>query len=102
VTDTEFTAEPGHVRVFNVIVDRNPRGKVKSVACGHDFMLVATSSYDGPDEDEVDCLQDDEIVREEAKKRKVRMYRLLLLLLTWSGRARTAFLLSACQQNMAG
>ena len=28
VTDTDFTAEPGHVKVFNVIVDRNPRGKV--------------------------------------------------------------------------
>jgi len=72
VTDTDFTAQPGHVKVFNVIVDRNPRGKVRSVACGHDYTLVATMSYDGPDEDEVDRLQDEEIVREEAERRAER------------------------------
>ena len=29
VTDTEFTPQPAHVKVFNVILDRNPRGKVR-------------------------------------------------------------------------
>ena len=42
------------------------------MACGHDFTLVATMSYDGPDEEEVDRLQDEEIVREEAERRKER------------------------------
>ena len=57
--------------------------QVRSVACGHDYTLVATMSYDGPDEDEVDKLQDLEIIREEAERRKERERVRYYLLLWW-------------------
>ena len=44
VTDTEFTADPGHVKVFNVIVDRNPRGKVSTRAVERKVALASVNA----------------------------------------------------------
>ena len=52
-TDVTFTPHPGIVAEFDTIVNRIGRGSPKSVACGHDFTVVATHPYDGPSEEEM-------------------------------------------------
>lgn len=42
-----FTADPGHVGGFGVLVDGVGRGLVRAVACGKEFTLVATYPYEG-------------------------------------------------------
>lgn len=44
----EFTADPGHVGGFGVLVDGVGRGLPRAVACGKEFTLVATYPYEGP------------------------------------------------------
>jgi hypothetical protein len=43
----EYTAIPGHVGGFGAIVDRVGRGMPRAVACGKEFMVVATYPYQG-------------------------------------------------------
>lgn len=44
----QFTADPGHVGGFGVLVDGVGRGLPRAVACGKEFTLVATYPYEGP------------------------------------------------------
>lgn len=43
-----FSADPGHVGGFGVLVDGVGRGLIRAVACGKEFTLVATYPYEGP------------------------------------------------------
>lgn len=44
----EFSADPGHVGCFGVLVDGVGRGLPRAVACGKEFTLVSTYPYEGP------------------------------------------------------
>eukprot|EP00903_Cladosiphon_okamuranus_P008492 g8159.t1 len=46
--DQQYTADPGHVGGFGVLVDGVGRGLPRAVACGKEFTLVATYPYEGP------------------------------------------------------
>lgn len=44
----QYSADPGHVGGFGVLVDGVGRGLPRAVACGKEFTLVATYPYEGP------------------------------------------------------
>lgn len=44
----EFSADPGHVGGFGVLVDGVGRGLPRAVACGKEYTIVATYPYEGP------------------------------------------------------
>ncbi|CAM9525386.1 unnamed protein product [Pylaiella littoralis] len=46
--DEPFSADPGHVGGFGVLVDGVGRGLPRAVTCGKEFTLVATYPYEGP------------------------------------------------------
>lgn len=46
--EEQFSADPGHVGGFGVLVDGVGRGLARAVACGKEFTLVATYPYEGP------------------------------------------------------
>lgn len=46
--DEQYSADPGHVGGFGVLVDGVGRGLPRAVACGKEFTLVATYPYEGP------------------------------------------------------
>lgn len=45
--EVEYTPIPGHVGGFGAMVDRVGRGMPRAVACGKEFMVVATYPYQG-------------------------------------------------------
>lgn len=72
--DVTFTPRPGIVELFGTIVNRIGRGAPKSVACGHDFTVVATHPYEGPTEQEmIKLLETKHLKEQEEKKEQARL-----------------------------
>tara|TARA_B110000208_G_scaffold157442_1_gene191184 strand:+ start:211 stop:2007 length:1797 start_codon:yes stop_codon:yes gene_type:complete len=59
-TETPFTAMPGRIETLDVIVDGAPRGPPCAIACGSFFTVVVTSRYEGPTEEEVLHMEEEE------------------------------------------
>lgn len=66
-TNVTFTPRPGIVE-FGTIVNRIGRGAPESVACGHDFTVVATHPYEGPSEQEMIKLLETKHRKEQEEK----------------------------------
>lgn len=66
-TDVTFSPHPGIVE-FGTIVNRIGRGVPRSVACGHDFTVVATHPYEGPSEQEMIKLLETKRRKEQEEK----------------------------------
>jgi len=73
-----FTPQPGVCSSFGVIVNRIGRGLPRSIACGKEFTVVATYSYEGPTEAKAQQLtqkkkQQDSKSRQETATRKKKL-----------------------------
>eukprot|EP00752_Nemacystus_decipiens_P015195 g13530.t1 len=80
--EEQFSADPGHVGGFGVLVDGVGRGLPRGVACGKEFTLVATYPYEGPvmdvavqvmqasaiEEDEMRLLEKEQLRQQQASK----------------------------------
>lgn len=74
-TDVTFSPHPGIVE-FGTIVNRIGRGVPRSVACGHDFTVVATHPYEGPSEQEmIKLLETKRRKEQEEKEEEARVLR---------------------------
>eukprot|EP00804_Cyclotella_cryptica_P000759 CCRYP_001016-RA/>CCRYP_001016-RA protein AED:0.33 eAED:0.24 QI:0/0/0/1/1/1/3/0/665 len=70
-TNSMFTPNPGIVIEFGTIVNRIGRGLPKSVACGREYTIVATTAYDGPSEEEaLEILAMQRVKEAEERKRQ--------------------------------
>ncbi|CAM9901575.1 unnamed protein product [Ectocarpus sp. 12 AP-2014] len=80
----QYTADPGHVGGFGVLVDGVGRGLPRAVACGKEFTLVATYPYEGPvmevakqvmqasaiEEEEIRLLEEEQLRHQEERREK--------------------------------
>lgn len=74
-TDVTFSPHPRIVE-FGTIVNRIGRGVPRSVACGHDFTVVATHPYEGPSEQEmIKLLETKRRKEQEEKEEEARVLR---------------------------
>ncbi|CAM9139716.1 unnamed protein product [Ectocarpus fasciculatus] len=111
--DEQYSADPGHVGGFGVLVDGVGRGLPRAVACGKEFTLVATYPYEGPvmevakqvmqasaiEEEELRLLEEEQLRQQEksGKDRKRELARGADMALALSGRKVPTKLCSICE-----
>ena len=69
-TETPYTAVPGRIETLDVIIDGAPRGPPCAIACGSFFTVVVTSRYEGPTEEEVLHMEEEEQARLDAEDKQ--------------------------------
>lgn len=63
--DVQYTPHPGHCGGFGAIVNKIGRGFPRYVACGHEYTVVSTHPYEGPNLDVAIKLMEESKLREE-------------------------------------